>query len=128
MVLISAILIIVLGAEVRIVSKILSRNPNDFQKTLHKIPINLYAGCNIYSNYWSPSNVFVYKVVNGFNNISSDNFRDGFLLRSTTDDLYIGKEKDFNVENKDMLTVIADYKGWLVVKKKAKEDFPEHSF
>ncbi len=117
-VLILAILIITLGAEVRITSKILSRQPTNFHKALNQIPSNLYKGSNIYSNYWSQSNRFISKVVNGFDNVCTDNFKEGFLLRATDNDLFIGKEKDINVKNKDKLAVILDYKGWLVVKKK----------
>ena len=118
MVLVAVILLITLGAEIRITSKILSRQPTDFQKALNQIPSNLYKGCNLYSNYWSQSNTFIAKVINGFNNVCTDNFKEGFLPKATGNDLFMGKEKDINVENKAALTVIVDYKGWLVVRKK----------
>jgi len=118
MVLVAVILLITLGVEVRITSKILSRQPTDFQKALNQIPSNLYKGCNLYSNYWSQSNTFIAKVINGFNNVCTDNFKEGFLQKAKGNDLFMGKEKDINVENKAALTVIVDYNGWLVVRKK----------
>ncbi|MCK4948365.1 MAG: glycosyltransferase family 39 protein [Candidatus Aureabacteria bacterium] len=117
-ILVAVILLITLGAEVRITSKILSRQPTNFHKALKQIPSQLYEGCNIYSNYWSQSNIFIAKVVNGFNYAFCDNFKEGFLPKAIHNDVFMGKEKDINVKNKDELTVIAAYKDWLVIKKR----------